>query len=223
MKKLLSASLLLILLFGGLSSSRAQGSGMSLQNWKDILVGPMFTAGASVNAGPVSDGTKTGSKFAFTGGVLLTYPWSPQIALDLGIGYESRGVNYHDQANDANAIDLSLGYLAIRPELKLGGFIIGLCLGLPMSVGTTYSGTAKFASGSTPTSSEMPFLVEGRIGGDIVLSSSDGGQLHLLIGAGYPFTKLLNHSITVLDDTKDNGPLASAQLGLTYLFDLTPH
>ena len=149
------------------------------------------------------------------------YPWSEQIALDLTVGYESRGVNFHDQSVDTGGIDFTYGYLIIRPEFRLGGFIVGLGLGLPMAASTQESGIA--LSGG-PTSSDMGFLVEGRIGGDIPLVTGDKGQLHLLIGAAYPFTKLLSSkSLDPSDNSKNNGPVASLQMGLTYLFDLNSH
>ena len=218
MKKLcaLTAFVLTIATF---SPVHAQ-SGMSLQNWKDLLLGPMFTAGASVNAGPVADGWKTGAKFAYTGGVMLTFPWSPQIALDATVGFESRGVNFHPQNVDTGGFDFTFGYLVIRPEFRLSGFVIGLGLGLPMSANTQVSGVP--LSGG-PTTSDMAFLVEGRIGGDIPIVTGDNGQLHLLIGAAYPFTNLLSSKSFSDDKTKNNGPIASLQMGLTYLFDLSPH
>jgi hypothetical protein len=203
------------------TSSHAQ-SGMSIENWSDIKVGPMFTAGLSLNAGNVESDTKTGTRFAFTGGALGMFPFSSHISLLLGLAYDDRGVNYHLQ-NDANTyVNYSFSYLSLQPMIDLGGFMIGLGFGLPMGASASPSSGR---NDPTPSTSNMNFMVEGRIGGAIPIIESDQGQLQLLISAAYPFTNIQKNIgfFGSTDATHNNGSLATGQIGLTYLFDLTPH
>src|SRR6266498_3602445 len=54
-------------------------SGMSTENWKNIKVGPFFTAGAAINAGEVADGQKTSPRFSWAAGAKGYLPFSPSI------------------------------------------------------------------------------------------------------------------------------------------------
>ena len=195
---------------------------MSIENRMDIKIGPMFTAGESVNAGNVESDTKTGTRFAFTGGALGLFPFSEHIGLLLGLAYDSRGANYHLQNDENTYANYTFSYLSLQPMLDLGGFTIGLGLGLP--VGASVS-TSSNRSDVAPATSDMNFLVEGRIGGAIPIMESDQGQLQLLISAAYPFTHIQKNIgfFGATDVTHNNGSLATGQIGLSYLFDLTPH
>ena len=216
---LLAAVTLAFLMFAG--TVRAQGSGMYLENWKDILIGPMAEGGMAVNAGSIQTGTKTAPLTSFAAGATMIYPWSENIGLNLTVGYDARAINFHAATADTGGVDYHYNYLMIRPEFRLAGFTIGLGIGLPMSTSAT-----NLKSDLAPTSSDMNTLMEGRIGGEIVLSRTDANQLHLLLGASYGFNPILKTTFTGkygLDNTKNNGPLASAMIGLSYLFDVTPH
>ena len=219
MMKSLCASLVIVLTLASVSSSRAQGSGMFMENWKDLLVGPMVTGGVGINAGAVDTGFKTGIRPAFSVGAMFIYPWSPDMALTVGLCYDARGVNFHSPTSTDTGFNVSLGYIALRPEFRIMGFMIGLGLGLPVSGSATEIETG---TSSTITTSDLGFLLEGRIGADIPVWKSDASQLHLMIEGSYGFTKVYSSSF-VPSDTKDNGPLATAEIGLAYFFDLTPH
>ncbi|HWF43833.1 MAG TPA: hypothetical protein VG537_04250 [Candidatus Kapabacteria bacterium] len=218
-----SAITIILLMFGVASISRAQ-SGMSTENWQDIRVGPMFTAGESINAGDVTTGTKTGTQFAFTAGAFGLYPFTSNIGFLLGLAYDSRGVNFHPE-NDVNTyVDYTFSYFSIQPMFDLGGFTIGVGLGVPIGASVSVASTSLYPNGVTQSTSSMNFMVEGRIGGAIPIFSNDHGDLRLLLSAAYPFTKIVqNQYLFGGDATHNNGPLATGQIGLTYLFDLTPH
>ena len=53
---------------------------------------------------------------------------------------------------------------------------------------------------------------------------SDKGALLILIEGSYGFSEIIKSSFYDGGDaTKNNGPLASLELGVAYLFDLSPH
>lgn len=227
--KILSALAALSISFIALSATHAQ-SGMAVENWKDIKFGPMFTAGAAVNAGPVVEGTKTSPGFSFSTGGRATFPLSAQIAFDLGLCYDGRNVSYHTETSSDTGVSLSAMYMELRPGFNLGGFTIGIGIGLPLALSQTSKPTALPVTAFTPsfTSSDMNMLFEGRIGGAITVMSSDEGILNVLIEASYPFNQTIKSSsfssfLSDSDKAKNNGPLAKLELGLAYLFDLTPH
>ena len=218
-----SALAALLVTVGIVSTTRAQ-SGMAVENWGDIRLGPMFTAGESLNAGTVNSGTKTGALFAFTGGAVALFPFTSNFGLQVGLAYDSRGVNFHDESNEnTHMYNYNFSYLSLQPEFDFSGFLIGFGFGLPMGASMTTS--SDFTPSAAPTTSDINFLVEGRIGANITIINSDESQLKLMIVAAYPFTKIQKNIglAGAVNADNNNGPLATAQIGLSYMFDLTPH
>ncbi|MDP4200287.1 MAG: hypothetical protein Q8922_10325 [Bacteroidota bacterium] len=218
--KTISAFMALALSLVFIIPAQAQ-SGMSIENWKDIKVGPMFTAGVATNAGTTSSGLKPGTGFAFSVGGLAIFPFSTNIGFDLALCYDARTINFHDETNTANGTDITTGYLAIRPGFNLGDFTIGLGIGVPMALTLT----SKPDNTSIPgySTSDMNMLFEGRIGGSIPVMETDRTELRLLIEGAYGFTQIIKTASAGPEPSNDNGPVASVELGLAYLFDLTPH
>ena len=216
-------------------------SGMALANWSDIKVGAMFTAGAATNAGSVETGWKTSPAFSFSGGALAIIPLSANIAFDLGVCYASRAVGFHLESSTDVGVDYSLGYLSIEPGFNLGGFTIGLGIGLPMSASATLKNIPAIPGFTTAppftiTTSDLNMLIEVRVGGSIPLMQSDKNELRLLIDGSYAFSGIIksaslptaamwlsNRGEKGYGDTMNNGPLASLQIGVAYLFDTNPH
>lgn len=66
-------------------------------------------------------------------------------------------------------------------------------------------------------------LLEARIGGSIPIVQTDKADLRFVIEGSYGFTQIFKSSLVSGQDTNDNGPLASLQLGFAYLFDTNPH
>jgi len=189
-------------------------------NLLDLKVGPLFTAGAAVNAGDVATGTKTSPAFAYTPGALFDFTYTSQWGFDLGLVYDARQINFHDAANSSVGVNYDFGYLALRPELRFGGFLIGVGLGLPVSAGATASNGAVAPK---VTTGDMSALFEGRIGGTVELLRSNARTLNFTVEGSYAFSKNLDSSwFHAADATKNNGPLATVQVGLNYLFDLFP-
>ena len=221
------------LFFSILSTARAQTASTTPPDtaapapWKDITLGPLFSAGAAVNAGTVADGAKTSSAFAFSAGADADFPLNQNIAFNLGLAYDARGINFHDQNADTNKVDYTFGYFEIRPELRFSGFLIGVGLGIPVSASATGGGTTKAPSIG---SSAMNTLFELRLGGSIPVIETDNGVLDFTVEGAYAFTHIVsNGPLPYYDSSKNppssdnNGSLASAEIGVKYLFDLTHH
>jgi len=191
--------------------------------WKHIRLGPMFTAGASVNAGDVADGWKTSPKFALSVGALGDIPLNPSISLDLTVGYNARSVNFHNQANpDKNKYDLTISYAVLQPEFRFSGFLLGFGVGIPVSGSYEYATDAnvKTVSGSVVTG-DLATLFEIRLGADIPVVESESGKLVVLIHGAYGLTKNYTATSPFGSLTENNGPLATLQAGFAYLFDFT--
>ena len=107
--------------------------------FKHLEVGPFFTAGLSIFQGDVPDGAKTDVHFAFSGGALAMYSFHPHWGFGLALGYESRGMYFHEQANDTINETIGLNYLSIRPSIKFKQFLLGVNIGIPLSATTEYS------------------------------------------------------------------------------------
>jgi hypothetical protein len=223
-------AILLALLLGIISTARAQTTALTAEDtWKDIKLGPFVSAGEAVSAGTVAIGAKTGSAFAFSAGADADFPLNPNISFNLALGYDARGINFHDQSTTSNEADYTFGYFVLRPEFRFSGFLLGVGVGIPVSASVTNTGSV---SPETPvTSSSMATLFEIRLGGAIPIVQSSTGVLNLTIDAAYAFTQIVSKgplafypsTASNIPSSQNNGPLASAELGFQYLFDLTPH
>src|SRR6266542_3643441 len=101
--------ILAVFFFASFGTAQAQSS--------HIRVGPMFTAGAAVNAGDVAEGWKTSPRVAWTFGALADFSINPVVSFDLGLSYASRSINFHNEKNeDVNRNDFTLGYFLVQPE-----------------------------------------------------------------------------------------------------------
>lgn len=190
-------------------------SGMSVENWKDIKVGPMFTGGLAIHAGSADTILPPKSGFAFSAGGRMQYPFSTNMALDVAVCYDSRSISAETSDGTIKTTS-TVSYISLRPGFNIGGFTIGLGLGLPIGFSADLNGS------SVPTStSDLGMLIEGRAGASVSMMEFDNGnQLRLLLEGSYGFTKI---NKTAPSDEKNNGPLATAEIGLAYYFDTNPH
>ncbi len=192
--------------------------------WKDITLGPLFSAGEAVNAGTVALGAKTSMAFAVSVGADADFPVTQNFALNLGLAYDARGINFHQENADTNKVDYTFSYFEFRPELRFSGFMIGVGLGIPVSVNATGGGRTNAPSIG---SSAMNTLFELRLGGVIPVVQGDNGSLDFTVEGSYAFTKITSGPLQYwgasqpTDNSNNNGPLASAEIGIKYLFDLT--
>ena len=193
--------------------------------WKDITLGPLFSAGEAVNAGTVALGAKTSMAFAFSAGADADFPVTQNFALNLGLAYDARGINFHQENADTNKVDYIFSYFEFRPELRFSGFMIGVGVGIPVYWSDIGGGTV---TTFLPKLSSMTTLFELRLGGSIPIVENDNGTLDFTVEGSYAFTNIVsNGPLPYYDLSKsppssdNNGPLASAEIGIKYLFDLT--
>lgn len=210
-----SSILAAILTLALLSTTASAQSGMGMAFSRDILVGPFATAGVALNAGPLSDGVTSSPGLAFAVGGVGFLPISEDMSLVLGLAYDSRSFSM-DIGSDAQkyTLDQSISYFSIRPGFKFKSFDVGLGLGLPMSV------SAKVGGNDVPnlTTDSAAFLLELRAGFGFPIIKNDNNELRLLIQGSYGLTKMGKSSNS---DTKNDGPLATAEVGVAYLFDVS--
>ena len=190
-------------------------------HYGDVRVGPVATGGSSINAGDVANGTKTSPLFNYSAGALADVPMSDNMALDLTLAYDTRAVNFHMQGNTDIGVDFSYGYLAVRPTVRVNAFYLGLGMGFPVSASTTGHGQ----SAPTVKTSDVNVLYEARLGGRMQLVDTKPGTLYLTLDGAYAFNRILAHEYfkDEAPDNKNNGPLATAQLGVLFLFDVMKH
>jgi hypothetical protein len=227
-----NTTLLLALFLGLLSTAHAQST-ISLtgeDSWKDIKLGLMFMPGVSANAGSVANGTKTdAADFSWALGAQAEFPFSTSAGLQLGLCYDNRAVGFHDQKTSDTSIAYSFSYFSLRPELRVGDFLIGLGIGIPVGASTSPSAAATNMNKlQSLGASSMNILLEGRIGATVpIVQAANGNELRFLISASYAFTQIVSSPLLPSDNsqnkTDNSGPLATLQLGFAYLFDLNPH
>lgn len=245
-----STILLVIASFGFVFSAHAQ---TATPAWQHFYVGPLFSAGEGVSAGTVADGSKTSQGFAFSAGADADYTLNESIGVNLAFAYDSRAISFYDQAITSFTYQYSLNYFSIRPEIRFGDFLIGVGIGIPASINTTVSGipagtdaiksalhTTKSSTGdvilaststsTTESSSDMNTLFEIRLGASIPILQMASGQLDFTIDASYAFTNIVSNGPLLYNDptknppsSDNNGPLASGEIGIKYLFDLESH
>lgn len=190
-----------------------------------ISVGPFLMGKVSgLNTSEIPTGTKTGAAFVTMPDIgvygQLKLPASP-ISFGLGLGLRSvslverlaTGVDEYE-----NVFTTRLSYFAFSPTVNVGGFVLGLNYGVPVSANTHFSPKNGSATDTDPGTSSMNPLLEVFLGGQIPLVEMRGaGSLNLLLQAGYTMSGLEKDPI----DSKYNPKVVSASIGLSYLFDIS--
>jgi hypothetical protein len=188
-----------------------------------IGVGPLLTLGAAVNAGNVLTGYKTAPQFSYALGATSDIPLTPSIAFDFGIVYDARSINFHDQSNENVKIDYTFSYLGFRPAFRFSSFVVGVELGIPFTASSERAGQI---GGPALNASSMNTLIELQLGATIPLVELDRGKLNFLINGTYGFTRINSDayqtSVGLVKD-RNNGPLASLEIGVNYLFNIGNH
>lgn len=192
--------------------------------FKHLEVGPFFTAGLSIFQGDVPQGAKTDVHFAFTGGALVAYSFHPHWGFALGLGYDSRGMYYHEEGKDIPNIDYALNYFSIRPSIKFKQFLLGVNIGLPLS------GHSKWNTGSNPPDPQtvetdikasMNTMIDLRAEGLLPIVENDNGALYFVMSAAYCVSDAMNaFKLPFQDDFNKpitKSPVPTAQIGLSYL------
>jgi hypothetical protein len=227
-----NTTFLVAILFSFVSSVHAQGTAaLTAENsWQDIKIGPLFSGGASVDAGTIGNGSKTGDEFAWSLGADADFPITQNFAFNLALAYDARGINFYNQATTSDVANYNFGYLVLRPEFRFSDFLIGVGVGLPISASETNN--VAINPQTAVSTDSMKVLFEIRIGAAVPILQSSSGVLNLTIEGAYAFTQIVSNGPLayyssnvkpVVPSTSNNGPLATGEIGIQYLFDLTPH
>ena len=198
------------------------------QSYKQYEIGPFATGGLSVFQGDVPDGSKTDIRPAFTFGALGDYSFNREWGVALGLGYESRGMYFHQQASDPPNETITLNYFTIQPSLKFKSFLLGINIGIP--VGNSVKGDLGTINGVNLGTYDKSFgtdtmnmLIDIRASGVLPLVENDKGDLDFIIQASYCLSDAIGKGgfYTVGQTSASpvtKSPIPTLQIGLTYLF-----
>jgi hypothetical protein len=192
------------------------------QPYKKLEFGPFASGGLSVFQGDVPDGSKTDIHTAFTFGALGAFTFNPDWGVALGIGYESRGMYFHQESQDVPNQDFTINYLSFQPSLKFKSFLLGINIGVPMG-GTALIKTSAGSSSADIPDSSLNTIIDIRAAGLLPIVENDMGNLDFYIQASYCISDAIGGSgfLTVGQTTATpvtKSPLPTLQIGLAYLF-----
>jgi len=201
--------------------------------FKDVTVGPYFTAGYARQNEDIPEGWHCNSRFAWMLGVTSDFSISPWFGFDLGVLYDTRDLYLATNAGDSDNIDLSIGYLVIQPAIRIAWLLLGLAFDIPTS-GSADEAIALYAHPDAPIqpyhqnlnigTGDLNTLLELRAALSVPIFAAESGTLHLIASANWPLTKTLL-SGTSFDTTSHfhvagNGPLPAFEVGVSYQFDV---
>jgi hypothetical protein len=207
--------------------------------FKDISMGPYFTAGASRQISDLPDGWTSQPKFANAFGITLDASVGPAFGIDFTALYEARALYAADSTGDN--IYLSMGYVALQPSIRIFWLLIGLAFDFPMSGSAAESipnyqhytngvpdqPVQKYVENINVASADIASATELTATISVPLLEQESATLHLIVSANYPLSKALNGTSS-FDTTMHfsgkyapgQGPLPSIEAGLSYQFDL---
>ncbi len=208
----------------------------------NIFIGPYFGVKAGLNTN-VPNGRKTGVAMGFPdigASFLLPFTKGSTIGFMLGLGHESYAyISKPDEdADDDNTFTEKYNYINLSPSLYLGGFILGLNVGFPISASaedkTGKEVTMLSDNGITTTDfaglEMVDYLatnLEVKLGANIPLVKNDNGMLNLNINASYSLSGLYeNHKAYrfAYEENKAksefNPSPVSIHIGMSYLFSI---
>ena len=197
------------------------------QSYKQYEFGPFATGGLSVFQGDVPDGSKTDIHIAYTFGALADYAFNREWGLALGVGYESRGMYFHQQANDPPNESITLNYITIQPSLKFKSFLLGINIGIPASNNVdynlnNYNGVNLGKSSKSYGSDSINLLLDIRAAGVLPLVENDNGDLDFIVQASYCISNAIGKGFYTVGQTTSTAitksPIPTFQIGLSYLF-----
>ncbi len=168
--------------------------------FKDVTAGPYFTGGISRQNENLPAYWQSLSRFAYTIGATVDFFYSNWLGIDFSVLYDSRDL-YLDTTG-AN-IDLSTGYLAFQPSIRIFWLLLGFSFDLPMSGSATENlasyqrlsgdqpNTHNYSENINVQTGDLQTLTEIRATLSIPIIETDNAYLHLLVSGSYPLTKTL--------------------------------
>lgn len=203
--------------------------------FKDITLGPYFSAGYSRQNEKLPDEWHSSPRFAWQFGGTMDFTINPWFGFVFSALYDSRDM-YLATSSEDTSIDMNLGYVAIEPSIRIFWLLIGLTFDVAMSgsadeavaqLKNPWTGvTAPYSANLSAETRDLATLVELRGTVSLPILESESGILHLIVSGSYP----LGHSVTGVgsfDTTATHvfsgigrGPLPTVEAGLTYQFDI---
>ena len=221
--------------------------------FQDVTIGPYFTAGVSRQNENLPEASTitpwhSSARFAYMIGGMLDFSINPWIGFDFSALYDSRDL-YLANSGDSDNIDLSLGYVAFQPSIRIFWLLVGLAFDLPMSGSATMNIAAyqhydkdgkpdvpvtAYTNNLNVATSDLSSLTEVRASLSIPILQEEDAELHLIVSGSYPLANALSGTKPSFDTTYDasgighfsgpsapgQGPLPTVEAGLSYQFDL---
>lgn len=216
--------------------------------FKNVTAGPYFMAGVSRQneniPQPAGIAWHSSPRFSYGIGGMIDFSINPWVGFDFSALYDSRDL-YLASPGDSDNIDLSLGYIAFQPSIRIFWLLIGLAFDLPMSGSATENlavyqradqpNTHNYSENLNVQTSDLQPLTEVRATLSVPIIQGDDAMLHLIVTGSYPLAKTLHGTAPTFDTTSvlpttvgrfsgpsapGQGPLPIIEAGLSYQFDL---
>jgi hypothetical protein len=204
--------------------------------FKDITIGPYVTAGVSRQNENIPEGWHSNPGFAYSIGVMGDFTIKDWFGFTLALLYDTRDLYLATTPGDNTSIDMSIGYIAVQPSIRLFWLLVGLAFDFPtasnatetispfshLGVTTPYMENLDVSPGDLNTLTELHATLS------IPIYQVESADLHLILSGSYPLSKTIR-STTSFDTTGyfsktgqvvGQGPLPTLEAGITYQFDL---
>jgi hypothetical protein len=172
--------------------------------FKDITGGPYFTGGISQENADLPASWHSSSRFSYDIGGTIDFYYTQWLGVDLSMFYDSRDL-YAETSGES--IDVSLGYLALEPSVRLLWLLLGFTIDVPLS-GSAIENLSSYhrADHSNPNTSDyvsnydenlnvsttdLQTLFELHATLSIPVLENEGSELHLVVSGHYPLTKTI--------------------------------
>ncbi len=166
--------------------------------FKDITGGPYFTGGISQENADLPTAWHSASRFAYDIGGTIDFFYSQWLGVDLSMFYDSRDL-YAQTAGES--IDVSLGYLALEPSVRLLWLLLGFTIDIPLS-GSAIEKLDDYQRADQPTTksynqnlnvstSDLQTLFELHATLSLPVLENEGSELYLVLSGHYPLTKTI--------------------------------
>ncbi len=117
------------------------GQGTDTMSNTRYQIGTYASIGASVFKGDVPNGSKSGLHFpAFGFGVMGISSFHSSWGFALGVGYDSRGMWFKQDSGSQPSENITMNYFSIQPSIKFKQFLLGINIGIPLSISYSSEG-----------------------------------------------------------------------------------
>ncbi|MBS1536898.1 MAG: hypothetical protein JST20_04040 [Bacteroidetes bacterium] len=194
------------------------------QTLAEMKIGPFVAGKAGINTSKIQTGTKTGMTINMPPdfGITLYQPFDAKktsAAITFDVGYNTQAVLSKPEsgATDDNTLITSIHYLNFAPNFHIGGFVIGINYGIPLSANS--SNKSNSVSVDAPNTDNLSSLFEFRMGALVPIAKDATGQLNFTIMGAYNLSTIYSNYSPL--PSESNPSAASLAIGLSYIFNLS--